>query len=101
MNVNTIPLSECNATMIDFNRVTNFGALRNGIIESQYCTTEGRNGPCLGDGGGPLQYFPTANSTLATVVGIVSLGIGCGNENPSIYTRVAFYIDWIESNVWP
>lgn len=55
---------------------------------------------CEGDSGGPLQYFPPT-SKIATVVGIVSFGISCGTILPSIYTRVAYYVDWIEPYVWP
>lgn len=50
--------------------------------------------------GGPLQIIPH-DSSLAKVVGVVSFGITCGNALPSIYTRVAFYADWIASYVWP
>lgn len=51
--------------------------------------------------GGPLQYFPSNESAVATVIGIVSFGIGCGSRLPSVYTRVAYYLDWIEPIVWP
>lgn len=54
-----------------------------------------------GDSGGPLQMFEQKSSAIATVVGVVSFGASCGTELPGIYTRVAFYIDWIESIVWP
>lgn len=37
---------------------------------------------------------------MATIVGITSFGINCGTALPSVYTRVAFYIDWIESIAW-
>lgn len=32
-------------------------------------------------------------------VGIISFGIGYGSL-PSIYTRVAYYLEWIEPIVW-
>lgn len=55
---------------------------------------------CQGDSGGPLQIIHT-KTKMATVVGIVSAGYSCGNALPGIYTRVATFIDWIESYVWP
>lgn len=38
---------------------------------------------------------------MSTVVGVTSFGISCGSALPSVYARVAFYLDWIESIVWP
>ncbi|XP_031631924.1 serine protease persephone-like [Contarinia nasturtii] len=101
--VKTIPLSECNSTFVEWNRkVSNFSAFQNGLDEGQYCAhdPEGKKDSCFGDGGGPLQFFPN-NSKTATVVGIVSFGHGCGTSFPTIYTRVAQYLDWIEPIVWP
>lgn len=96
-----MPLTECNSTLLEYSEGEH-AALRNGIIESQYCAfdPQWKNDSCQGDSGGPL--FPdNNNSNKATVVGIVSFGIGCGNKVPSIYTRVAYFSDWIENNVWP
>lgn len=45
--------------------------------------------------------FEGDSSAIATVVGVVSFGASCGTELPGVYTRVAFYIEWIESIVWP
>lgn len=53
----------------------------------------------FGQLGGPLQIF-VGDSTMAHVVGIVSFGISCNTALPSIYTRVAYYLNWIESHVW-
>lgn len=96
-----MPRAECNATLSKYNQRANLAALRDGVRNSQYCAydAEGKNDTCQGDSGGPLQYFPSKNS-LANIVGIVSYGIGCGNLLPSLYTRVAFYLDWIEPIVW-
>jgi secreted trypsin-like serine protease len=36
------------------------------------------------------------------VVGVTSFGRFCGFKNsPAIYTKVAHYLPWIESIVWP
>lgn len=48
---------------------------------------------------GPL--FIREDSGMSTVHGIVSFGVSCGTELPGIYTRIASYVDWIESIVWP
>lgn len=100
-----MPLHKCNSTILDWNKneVHPLSAFINGISESQYCAydPEEERDSCQGDSGGPLQYYPDSNSSIATVVGIVSFGVTCGTKLPSVYTRVAYYIDWIESIVWP
>ncbi|XP_031639186.1 serine protease persephone-like, partial [Contarinia nasturtii] len=87
-----MPLSECNETIKLY--------WREGINERHYCAYDplGKNDACEGDSGGPLQYF-NSDSNITTVVGIVSSGNGCGGLG--IYTRVAYYLGWIESIVWP
>lgn len=99
-DLKTMPLSECNTTLLNNNEGKSLQAFRNGVSESQYCAFDpnGVNDSCDGDSGGPLQ---TIRNDVAKIVGIVSFGLGCGSMLPSIYTRVAYYLDWIESNVWP
>lgn len=96
----TMPLSECDATMKKY--FPNEALFRNGIGESQYCAfdPEGERDSCQGDSGGPLQLI-RRETELPKIVGIVSFGISCGTKLPSIYTRVAYYLEWIESHVWP
>jgi secreted trypsin-like serine protease len=74
--------------------------LPNYVQPSQICAgvPDGKNDTCQGDSGGPLQIVVDEQHCI---VGVVSFGIACGYALPSIYTRVSFYLDWIESIVWP
>lgn len=100
-NVTSMPLELCNKTLLDWNREPNQPSLRNGLSQSQCCAFDpaARNDACQGDSGGPLQTFIESN--IAHIVGIVSFGVSCGTTLPGIYTRVAYYLDWIEPIVWP
>jgi secreted trypsin-like serine protease len=50
-----------------------------------------------GDSGGPL-VIKNATSGVATVVGVVSFGIGCGQPNYyGVYTDVFQFLPWIRS----
>ncbi|XP_053446576.1 transmembrane protease serine 11B-like isoform X2 [Nycticebus coucang] len=53
---------------------------------------------CQNDSGGPLAYPDSRN--IWHLVGIVSWGHGCGQENkPGVYTRVTSYRHWIASKI--
>lgn len=58
---------------------------------------------CNGDSGGPIQIFNSDVECMYTIVGVTSFGsIYCGAIGvPAIYTKVYYYLDWIESIVWP
>ncbi|GBP89657.1 Serine protease snake [Eumeta japonica] len=57
---------------------------------------------CQGDSGGPLQIANEHVHCMYTIVGIISYGLPCGIVGvPGIYTRVANYVPWIETTVWP
>ncbi|XP_013166073.1 PREDICTED: trypsin-1-like [Papilio xuthus] len=57
---------------------------------------------CNGDSGGPAQIKHPQIYCMYSVVGITSWGRECGHPGqPAIYTRVAGFIPWIESIVWP
>ncbi|CAH0730385.1 unnamed protein product, partial [Brenthis ino] len=57
---------------------------------------------CQGDSGGPLQLKHKQINCMYTVIGVTSFGRACGYiGEPGIYTRVAAYVPWIESVVWP
>lgn len=97
-----MPLSECNAAFLNDSKKRNMPEFQNGIDESQYCAYDpaGRRDSCQGDSGGPLQTTQTFSNPVQ-VVGVVSFGVGCGSGYPGIYTRVAYYIEWIGAYVWP
>ena len=50
---------------------------------------------CQGDSGGPLACLSNGAIEL---VGIVSIGLGCGDERdyPGLYTMVIKYLNWIK-----
>ncbi|XP_012228498.1 trypsin-1-like isoform X2 [Linepithema humile] len=57
---------------------------------------------CQGDSGGPLQVTHSRNTCLFQVIGITSFGQGCAMmDTPGVYTKVSYYVPWIESIVWP
>lgn len=101
-DVKTVPLSECNMTFWNYNEERNLPEFRRGIDESQYCSHDPtrKRDSCQGDSGGPLQTTQTYSNPVK-VVGVVSFGIGCGGKLPGVYTRVAHYVEWIGSHVWP
>ncbi|XP_058169285.1 serine protease snake-like [Anopheles ziemanni] len=76
---------------------------RAGIQDGQLCVgsiVEGRD-TCQGDSGGPLQTVTSPNTCMYHIVGITSTGSACGiGQAKAIYTKVSYYIDWIEDNVW-
>ncbi|XP_021693939.1 serine protease persephone [Aedes aegypti] len=105
VNLTTVALSKCNESFAANNLLTNNRRLPQGIIDTQYCATGRENiitkqvgDTCQGDSGGPLQIVVDGKFQL---VGVTSFGNGCGSNTPSVYTRVAKYIDWIEQIVWP
>lgn len=99
-NLTAIGLAACNATYTGYAQTTS-RKIPQGLREEQVCAIdpEGRNDACQGDSGGPLQVRGPRDTW--TVAGLVSFGVSCGTKLPSIYTRVASYLDWIESQVWP
>ncbi|XP_055857464.1 phenoloxidase-activating factor 2-like [Episyrphus balteatus] len=55
---------------------------------------------CKGDGGSPLVCPMANNSDRYYQVGIVSWGIGCGNENvPGVYANVKALRSWIDEKL--
>lgn len=100
-----VPLAECNATLLKYNELADQPSLRNGLLDGQLCALDTTSPPdklkdaCVGDSGGPI--FTNQPSGVSTLVGVVSFGVSCGTHLPSVYTRIASYMEWIESVVWP
>ncbi|XP_053668020.1 uncharacterized protein LOC128718415 [Anopheles marshallii] len=104
VNLTTVAWQKCNQSFADSNLLKNNRKLPQGIVATQYCATGRENeetkvvgDTCQGDSGGPLQIMDDGKYKL---VGVTSFGNGCGSNTPSVSTRVAAYIDWIESIVW-
>lgn len=77
--------------------------LPSGILSSMMCAGERAGGrdACQGDSGGPLQVARADHSCLYDVLGVTSFGKGCANPNsPGVYTRVEYFVSWIEDVVW-
>uniref|UniRef100_A0A336MER0 CSON010915 protein n=1 Tax=Culicoides sonorensis TaxID=179676 RepID=A0A336MER0_CULSO len=68
------------------------------ITDTNICTSSSKGTPCEGDDGGPL-YLIEADGEK-TLIGIVSyqFSLGCTSLWPAVYTRVSYYLDWIEQN---
>ncbi|KAI8044937.1 serine protease snake-like [Drosophila gunungcola] len=69
--------------------------------ESQLCVgSADHKDTCYGDSGGPLLTNQFEMNCRYQVVGITSVGIACGIPNvPSVYTRVHFFLDWIQKEL--
>ncbi|CAL8327272.1 unnamed protein product [Lota lota] len=67
----------------------------NHVTSNMLCAGTGRCvDACQGDSGGPLAC---ARGDVSFLHGIISWGHGCGQGKPGVYTRVANYMDWINS----
>eukprot|EP01054_Gregarina_sp_Poly1_P006715 Gregarina_sp_Poly_1__6714@NODE_3611_length_978_cov_21_725576_g2297_i0_p1_GENE_NODE_3611_length_978_cov_21_725576_g2297_i0NODE_3611_length_978_cov_21_725576_g2297_i0_p1_ORF_typecomplete_len259_score14_28Trypsin/PF00089_26/1_6e66Trypsin_2/PF13365_6/9_9e09DUF316/PF03761_15/7_4e05Peptidase_S7/PF00949_21/0_057DUF1986/PF09342_11/0_042Peptidase_S55/PF05580_12/0_056_NODE_3611_length_978_cov_21_725576_g2297_i019795 len=72
-----------------------YGSMGYPIYSGHICADvpEGNKGSCNGDSGGPLFVD-------GEVVGLVSWAAGCARQGyPTVYTRVAEYIDWISQQI--
>lgn len=102
IDLQTMPLSQCNGTYLEYNKDRNTPVFRGGLSRGQYCAYDPTKDSCGTMSGSPLQIF-LSNASLPNIIGLVSMGVGdtCSYERPEISTRVAYYIPWIESHVWP
>jgi len=71
--------------------------------ETQICAVGpgGEVGSCYGDSGGPLVAPLDAERTRWLQVGVVSWGAGCSAGNPTVYTEVWAFADWLAEHGVP
>ncbi|XP_063850743.1 trypsin I-P1-like isoform X2 [Scylla paramamosain] len=72
------------------------------VYPSNVCAGGGKKDACQGDSGGPMVCCKgdTMDPSHCTLTGITSWGIGCATEGvPGVYTEVAYYADWIKTQV--
>ncbi|XP_076330438.1 proclotting enzyme-like isoform X3 [Tachypleus tridentatus] len=71
------------------------------VTNEQMCAGygDGKRNTCVGDSGGPLMI--SSKNLNFYLIGIVSFGnFECASPGfPGVYTRVAFYLDWIARNL--
>lgn len=98
--VNVWPHERCSKVVKGQNLRVALGHLGNKICASKlHANGSTEVDTCKGDSGGPLEL---AQNSRRYLVGITSKGVSCGTTGkPGYYTRVARYIGWIESIVWP
>ncbi|EDV95659.1 brachyurin [Drosophila grimshawi] len=73
--------------------------MRKTILDTFMCISFRHSGPCRGDSGGPL-ILEGSNRTL---IGVFSHGFdpACRIRMPDIFTRVSYFVDWIEEHTGP
>nr|AHY81270.1 trypsin precursor [Lygus lineolaris] len=65
---------------------------------TQICTLSKKETACQGDSGGPVVWRDPQTNRY-TLVGLVSFGAACTDERPTVNTRVAAYIPWIQQQI--
>lgn len=65
------------------------------LTSKQLCTYAPGKDTCQSDSGGPIIW--NAPVRRFELVGIISFGLGCGTQIPSVNTRITEYLNWIVS----
>jgi len=90
----TSALKETSLKILDGNEAS-CRAMTRGDSQTMLCAFSEGTDSCQGDSGGPLTVVENGKYT---VVGVVSVGLGCASSYPGIYARVTNYIQWIRDN---
>ncbi|XP_022218788.2 serine protease persephone-like [Drosophila obscura] len=101
-SLDLVPRDKCNESYAV--HPTAIYSLNRGVIDSLICagdTKQHKADSCQGDSGGPLILNIHGEENQYAIVGIISSGFGCATNTPALYTRVASFLDYIESIVWP
>lgn len=80
-------------------RTTKLG--KNFNLDGSFLCAGGQKGfdSCKGDGGGPLFCASRTNDKKFIQVGIVSWGVGCGNEIPGVYASLEANSEWLSTEI--
>ncbi|XP_037727793.1 serine protease persephone-like, partial [Drosophila subpulchrella] len=96
-----VTLDQCNSSYAE--QPGSIWVLKQGVVDSLICAIDHKliADACNGDSGGSLIHELNVEDGMYTIVGVISSGFGCANVTPALYTRVSYYLDFIESIVWP
>lgn len=82
----------------------NYASFKTTVIDDRVLCAGYSNGgmdACQGDSGGPLMYAKVdGNNIIFYLIGVVSYGYKCAEAGyPGVYSRVTYFMDWIQSNI--
>ncbi|KAF6215324.1 hypothetical protein GE061_010076 [Apolygus lucorum] len=77
---------------------TAWGGMLSTSNPTQICTLSKDETACQGDSGGPVVWLDPQTNRY-TLVGLVSFGAACTDERPTVNTRVAAYLPWIQQQI--
>lgn len=88
-------LQKVNVNAVNFSTCNNSNAYDGTLTNNMFCASANGKDACQGDSGGPIVHKDGNNYIQQ---GIVSFGDECASSTyPGVYTKVANYINWIES----
>ncbi|KAH8303884.1 hypothetical protein KR018_008310, partial [Drosophila ironensis] len=97
--LDVVPLEQCNMSFAE--QPATVRALKMGVIDTLICASGLHKDSCKGDSGGPLIHEVNIEEGIYSILGVIASGFGCATSTPSLNTRVAAYLDFIEEIVWP
>ncbi|XP_055605534.1 polyserase-2-like [Uranotaenia lowii] len=91
-NVNYFDYDTCNSML------RRSKSLAKGLTTDMFCARAPETDTCQGDSGGPIQIeLSDVSKAIPFLVGVTSFGTGCWNGSFGVYTKVAKYMDWIQT----